>query len=441
MTESLLHFGKKTSLPYSSLLRDKFASAVTSRNQRAFSPSGTEYSGNQVIEIPISVNSWADFQRSYLSITFAGGDGLKGVAIAKSAHSIFRKLAARTSTGKLLGELENADLLSAVLQNYTLSDNETNSAFNITSLAHRVGFTLEADKYACIQLPLAFLKIEQLVPMHLTGGINLTLTLQSTSKCTISNRTGFGNPVIKDVKFFLECCTLSPEAELQFLNEYENEGLKYHMHQYESVVIPMRGTNSGTIDRLQIKNQANSLLGVLVVPRYVSDINAGDRNPYRSPNLVNRISIRLGTEAYEDMTTPAEMFINLQDFFDMSNNSNSEVINHHTYFGRANDGETILVPQTNPHVYHQPWAPYGKLTSAGEPEFFYDSNDSNFVFAKSFSVVKSDESVLSGNTSRGDITIDIHRGATDDSDLEYTVFTLFESELTISRKRGIEVIY
>lgn len=409
MSDSLLHYGKESSLPHSSFLRNKYVSAVTSRMQRSFPAFGDTFAGgNSTINIPISLNSWVDLQRSVLLFDLKMVPTIK---LARSANSLFRSIRIRSKSGKQLSKATDVDLLSAVLQTHTLGYEETESSMNILSLTHNIGVDGKGDvkiPVAC-QLNLSFLKVDYLLPFHLLGELSLELILQTPVRCTIRPTGSNEMPSISNVRMLVECVTMTPEAELQFINEFDNNNMKFHLHSWDSSVFNCDKANK--TDRLIVKNEYNSLLGVMVVPRYSNDISDNTKQPYRFcfPK-VKSIQFRLGTDLQEEMTSIPEYYWNLQDFLDFSNHPNGELVTRETY---------------------------SRDTLGGVPTV---AEYASFVFGRSFSVSKGDDSVLSGNTSKGDIVIEIQRESTDDN-LEYTVFCLFESEMSVSRTGGIEIVY
>lgn len=310
----------------------KYASMIVGRTTRSFTTQADVFSPNGLSQINIKIPSCGFIDGSTLYFTGVL-QFTQGLRLTKSLNSLFSRYTIRTQSGDVIADVNGFNVLSSALGDFSLTSVEADSAFAITQLTG-------SDQYReqictgvrfAFQLNTAIFRVQNLLPMHLLGGCELTLFLEDTKTAFIKVDQSLTSSTyqISNFSVVVDVCTVAPAVEQLFEQAYNADKLSWNLTTFTHY--PFQ--SNSIVDSFRIEPVNNSNRSLICIPRLVSRLLDPNGDSFeRTAQSLRYCQFSIGSnllKRFEASGGGAELFMQIQKALDFSNTGQVNAYNFH----------------------------------------------------------------------------------------------------------------
>lgn len=388
----------------------KFASMIVGRTTRSFTTQADVFSPNGLSQINIKIPSVGFIDPTTLYFTGVL-QFTQGLRLTKSLNSLFSRYTIRTQSGDVIADVNGFNVLSSALGDLSLTAVEAESAFAITQLTG-------SDQYReqictgvrfAFQLNTAIFRVENLLPLHLLGGLDVTLYLEDTKSAFIKVDQSLTASTYQISNFNVVCdvCTVAAAVEQLYETAYNADKLSWNLTTFQHY--PFQ--SNSIVDSFRIETVNNSNRCLICIPRLVSRLLDPNVDSFeRTAQSLRYVQFSIGSnllKRYEASGGGAELFMQAQKALDFSNTG-----------------------QVNAYNFHNDMP---NLTAAQQAV-----RSSKFILVQDLELSKWDSSILSGS-SKMPITMTLEYGS-GIAPTQYDCFILSDLQVVCGATIGTRVL-
>lgn len=326
------------------------ASHAESRVQRSFrATSSSAYgpNGNSrvVIEIPKIEGAHINGNSSLLCGVFKAVG--TNVMYSNSLSSWIKRLIVRGADNTTLEDISGYNLLHRVVSDLTTPKDQQD---NILSLQSGMGSDDDRKAYAVgksfnLTLMSSFFKNSNLIPLGVIGPLQIEIECEEDANVLQTSDGTAATYAVSDIRMSLELVSFSDAINAAVLSAFKQQKIALHVPTFENHTLSTLSQN----EVFSIPNKSRSLKQLILIFRKSSNLRnfTKDSLGERTIGSLQSISVQIGGQIIDALTTESEMWTTTCRAFDWSVSGTVNQRNYSTKYGGTGTSFVIAFSLAN----------------------------------------------------------------------------------------------